>query len=148
MNFFHSVFVLATALVLQNFAFADTPGVHPALLHSLSDLRAARWHLDHRGGSDALKKADHDAVEEIDKAIDDVKKAATDDGKNLKDHPAEDAGKDKVGNVHRARELVEKAKKDIMEKDSNDATKALRDSAAAHLDEALKHIEESLKIGK
>jgi hypothetical protein len=128
--------------------FADSPGAHPAFLHSLTDLRAARWHLEKRGGSDALKKADHDAVVEIDHCIDEIKKASIDDGKNLTDHPAEDAGKDKEGDVHRARELLKKAKKDIEEKETNPAVKDLRAKAVHFLDEALKHVEESLKIGK
>ena len=126
-------------------AFADA---HPAYLHALTDLRTARWHLEERGGSDQLKDSDHKAVEEIDHCIDEIKKASIDDGKNLNDHPKEDAGKDKQGHIHRARQLLEKAKKDIKERESNQFADGLRDRAIHHLDEALGHIKHSLEIGK
>jgi hypothetical protein len=142
---------LTVALVLgilcsASFALADIPGEHPAYLHALTDLRAARWHLNERGGSDKLKESDHKAVDEIDHCIDEIKKAAIDDGKDLNDHPAEDAGKDKEGHVHRARELLEKSKKDISEHESDQFAKGLRHRAIHHLDEALKHVKHSLEI--
>ena len=143
--------ILSTASlsgVMSASALADSPGAHPAFLHALTDLRAARWHLEKRGGSDALKQSDHEAIGEIDRCIDEIKKAAIDDGKNLNDHPAEDAGKDHVGHDHRARELLIKAKKDIEEKESNPDVKDLRHRAIHHLNEAIKHVDRSLKIGK
>ena len=38
------------AIILPFAAHADTPGDHPGYLHALSDLRAARWNLEHRPG--------------------------------------------------------------------------------------------------
>jgi hypothetical protein len=143
-----AAFVLSSVFAFASVTFADAPGAHPAYLHALTDLRTARWHLDQRGGSRELKASDHDAIQEIDYCIDEIKKASIDDGKNLNDHPKEDAGKDKQGHVHRARQLLEKAKKDILEKEDNQFANGLRDRAVHHLDEAMKHIDHSLEIGK
>ena len=68
-------------------ANADMPGKHPAYLHALSDLRAARWMLEHRPGDAAVSAQEDVAITEIDKAIGEIKKASIDDGKDIHDHP-------------------------------------------------------------
>jgi hypothetical protein len=63
---------------------AKVPGPHPAYLHALSDLRAARPYLN--DGWRGLREYDDDAViREIDAAINEIKKASIDDGKGLND---------------------------------------------------------------
>jgi hypothetical protein len=144
------ILILCLALVVTGVlqgARADEPGAHPAYLHALTDLRAARWHLDKRGGSAKLQASDDKAVQDIDKCINEIKKASIDDGKDLNDHPGEDAGADTVGNVHRARELLEKAKHDIEQHESDQFAKGLKHRAIHHLDEALKHVDKSIAIG-
>ena len=42
-------------LLLPLFANADLPGKHPYYLHALSDLRTARWMLEHRPGDAAVR---------------------------------------------------------------------------------------------
>src|SRR5271168_5658512 len=75
-------------LLLAPFAAnADMPGKHPAYLHALSDLRAARWMLEHRPGDAAVSAQEDVAITEIDKAIGEIKKASIDDGKDIHDHP-------------------------------------------------------------
>ena len=57
-------------------AMADLPGKHPGFLHALTDLRTARWFLNHQPG-DAKVYGDEDvAITEIDAAIGEIKKAA------------------------------------------------------------------------
>ena len=65
---------------------------HPAYLHALADLRDARAHLERPDGG-ALHAEERSAVEEIDHAISEIKKAAIDDGKNINDHVHVDANR-------------------------------------------------------
>src|ERR1700729_114231 len=80
-----AAFVLT--LTLPFAANADLPGKHPAYLHALSDLRAARWMLEHRPGDAAVSAHEDVAISEIDAAIGEIKHAAIDDGKDIHDHP-------------------------------------------------------------
>ncbi|MEH2129414.1 MAG: hypothetical protein V7K86_01855, partial [Nostoc sp.] len=56
-----SIFTGLVAVVLGNSllmtsgsAYADLPGKHPYYLHALTDLRTARWLLEHRPGDAAV----------------------------------------------------------------------------------------------
>src|SRR5471032_299417 len=82
--------ILSGALWMMLVSFAaqaDLPGKHPAYLHALSDLRAARWMLEHRPGDPAVSAQEDVAISEIDGAIAEIKRAAIDDGKDIHDHP-------------------------------------------------------------
>src|ERR1700677_1277708 len=79
------------------FAHADLPGKHPLYLHALSDLRTARWMIEHRPGDAAVSGHEDVAIQEIDAAIGEVKAAAIDDGKDIHDHPSVDIGADRPG---------------------------------------------------
>ena len=61
--------VLGGLLLLPLLANADLPGKHPAYLHALTDLRAARWMLEHRPGDAAVSANEDAAINEIDTAI-------------------------------------------------------------------------------
>ena len=110
---------VAAALLCSTPARADMPGKHPAYLHALTDLRDARGHLESRGGNSDMKWDEQTAIKEIDAAIHEIKKAAIDDGKNIDDHPPVDAAKNWNGKLHRALELLEKAKHDIEGEEDN-----------------------------
>src|ERR1700723_2853817 len=75
------------------------PAHHPAYLHSLSDLRAARWLIEHRPGDWAQTSDEVEAVHQIDAAINDIRKAAFNDGKNPNDHPPVDESPDHRGRI-------------------------------------------------
>jgi hypothetical protein len=117
------------------------PGKHPGYLHSLSDLRAARWYLNHQPG-DAGVFADEDvAITEINAAIGELKRASIDDGKDLNDHPAVDV------NEHGSRllksiESLKKARGDIQGEEDNPDVRELRHRALEHIDRAI-HAAES-----
>src|ERR1700758_4387988 len=83
-------------------ASADLPGKHPYYLHALSDLRTARWMLEHRPGDAAVSGEEDRAVSEIDRAIDEIKRAAIDDDKNVHDHVTVDVPADHPGRLHKA----------------------------------------------
>ena len=116
--------------------FAQEPGYHPAYLHALSDLRAARAHLENLAPTHHMDKEEEHAIGEIDKAIDEIKRAAIDDGKNLNAHPPVDARMDQPGRYHRAMELLDKAHNDIAREEDDPRVRGLRDRAIHHIDEA------------
>jgi hypothetical protein len=117
-------------------SFADEPGRHPAYLHALTDLRHARAHLENLAPTHHMDKEEQHAMDEIDKAIGEIKNAAIDDGKNVNDHPPVDAGMDRAGRYHRTLELLDKAHNDIAREEDDPAVRGLRDRALHHIDEA------------
>jgi hypothetical protein len=136
-----SVFVLA-------FAFSATTGVaqeHPAYLHALTDLRHARAHLE-RPDHGELREQEKKAIHEIDEAINEIKKAAIDDGKDLNDHPPVDARMDWTGRLHRAIELINKAHNDIAREEDNRFAQGLQQRALEHIDKAHHHVEEAIDV--
>jgi hypothetical protein len=110
---------------------------HPAYLHSLSDLRAARWQIEHRPGDYAQSSDEVEAVRQIDAAINEIKKAAIDDGKNLADHPPLDEHPDHRGRIHEALGYLRKARADIAKEEDNAYANGLRDRAVGHIDAAI-----------
>ena len=123
---------LLFALTLPFAANADMPGKHPAYLHALSDLRAARWMLQHRPGDAAVSAHEDVAIMEIDKAIGEIKHAAIDDGKNIEDHPQVDVPANRPGRLHKALELLHKVHSDVAREEDDPMTRGLRDRAARH----------------
>jgi hypothetical protein len=140
---------LLTAAVMAFFvslsAVAQPPqGQHPAYLHALTDLRHARAHLE-RPDHGELREQEKKAIHEIDAAIDEIKKAAIDDGKDLNDHPAVDARMDWPGRLHRALELLDKAHADIAHEEDNRAAQGLQQRAFEHIDKAHRHVQEAIE---
>ncbi len=118
-------------------AMADMPGKHPYYLHAISDLRAARWLIEHRPG-DAKVSGDEDAaIARIDETINEIKRASIDDGKDIHDHPPVDENLDHKGRLHRAEELLKKVHSDIARDEDDPLTRGLRDRAIHHLDDAI-----------
>jgi hypothetical protein len=125
------------ALTLPFAANADLPGKHPAYLHALTDLRAARWMVEHRPGDAAVSSHEDVAVAEIDAAIREIKKAAIDDGKNVEDHPGVDLPNNRPGRLHKALQLLHKVHSDVAREEDDPMTRGLRDRAVGHIDAAI-----------
>ncbi len=125
-------------------ANADLPGKHPFYLHALTDLRAARWMLEHRPGDAAVSAQEDVAIAEIDKAIGEIKKAAIDDGKDIHDHPGVDVPNDRPGRLHKAAELLRKVHGDVAREEDDPMTRGLRNRAVMHIDEALHATEHAI----
>ena len=124
-------------------AFAQ--GRHPAYLHALTDLRAARAHLDvHNGGE--LRHEEKEAIHAIDDAIAEIKRASIDDGKDLNDHPPVDAGLDHTGRLHRAKQLLDKARQDISHEEDNGFAQGLQQRAFGHIDRAIHNVDEAIRL--
>ncbi len=126
-------------------ASADQPGKHPAYLHALSDLRVARWNLKRRKGDTEVKWDESKAIADIDGAIKKIKEASIDDGKNLEDHPADDAGDNYYrGRLHRALDSLRAAKEDVNQEEDNDFAKHLKHRAIEDIENAERRTREAL----
>jgi len=118
----------------------ELPGKHPYYLHALSDLRAARFYLYHQPG-DANVSADEDvAINEIDAAIAELKRAAIDDGKNLNDHPAVDVN-EHGSQLLKSMESLKSARADIEKGEDNPDVREMRHRALEHIDRAIQAAE-------
>jgi tetratricopeptide (TPR) repeat protein len=139
---------LVAAVLTLALAFSASTGAaqeHPAYLHALSDLRQARAHLE-RPDHGELREQEKKAVHEINDAIDEIKKAAIDDGKDLNEHPPVDAHLDWPGRLHRAIELINKAHNDIAREEDNRSAQGLQQRALGHIDKARHHVEEAIEV--
>jgi len=119
-------------------------GRHPAYLRALTDLRAARAHLQAPDGGH-LRHEEENAIHEINAAIDEIKKAAIEDGKDLNEHPPVDARLDWPGRLHRAKELLNRAHEDIAREEDNRFAEGLQERALGHIDRAHHHVEEAIQ---
>ena len=134
------------ALLGASPTWADTPGKHPAYLHALSDLRDARAHLEQTSGSNSIDRAEMHAIENIDKAIGDIKTAAIMDGKNIQDHVPVDAKLDRPGRLHRARELLDKAHHDVSGEEDQPDTQGLQMRVIKHINEARNSVQHAIDM--
>ena len=135
---------LAASVVSLSANAYDLPGHHPAYLHALTDLRDARWNLEHRAGDAAVSANEDAAIVEVDRAIAEAKKAAAEDGKNDADHPHEDAHLDRPGRLHHAMELLHKAHDDVHQEEDNPETREMRHRIDMHIDEAMHATERAI----
>jgi tetratricopeptide (TPR) repeat protein len=130
--------LLAVALFVSTTVAFAQQGKHPAYLHALSDLRAARWMIEHRPGNWQQTEDEIAAVKKIDEAINEIKKASIDDGKDINDHPNVDEKPDHMGRLHKAVDFLNKAKEDINKEEDKSVAQDLRAKANNKIEEAIK----------
>ena len=111
---------------------APMPAIHPAYLHAIADLRYARALL-YRPDWRPVMRDQRAAVEEIDHAIGEAKRAAIDDGKNPDDHPPIDRGLGWEGRFRKAMELLNSAEHDLSEAETNGAAAGWRNAALGNV---------------
>jgi hypothetical protein len=140
-----SASALLLTVMLPFAAHADVPGHHPGYLHALTDLRDARWNLEHRPGDPAVSAQEDVAITEIDQAIDAVKRAAIADGKDLYNRPKEDARIDHSGRLHQALDLLRQAHNDLAQEEDNPSVRELQHHAFEHLDNAIHATEHAVR---
>jgi hypothetical protein len=126
-------------------SFADNPGRHPAYLHALADLRDARAQLEHLS-SDPVDNAEGHAIDNIDKAIGEIKRAAIDDGKDIQYHMPVDAHLQRTGRFHKALELLDKAKRDASGEEDQGDTRGLQMRVVEHIDRARHDVHHAIEI--
>jgi len=110
---------------------------HPYYLHALSDLRAARWMIEHRPGNWERTVDEIEAVKQIDAAIKEIKMASIEDGKDINDHPAVDEHPDHMGRLHDAIDFLKKSRQDISHDEDNGFARGLQARAYNHIDAAI-----------
>ena len=139
--------LLSGCMLLLSIPFAanaDSPGKHPLYLHALTDLRTARWLVEHRPGDAAVSGQEDVTITEIDAAIGEIKKAAIDDGKDIHDHEPLDATTDRPGRLHKALEILQKVHSDVAREEDDPMTKGLRNRAVRHIDVAIHATEHAI----
>jgi hypothetical protein len=124
--------VAAGATTMQ----AQVPGPHPAYLHALSDLRAARHYLNDGWAWAPVRHDDNAAIREIDAAINEIKKASIDDGKGLNDPFSIDTHLSPHDRFRKANELLWSAHNDLSRAEDVPESRGLRDRAIGHVDQA------------
>jgi hypothetical protein len=109
----------------------QVPGPHPAYLHALSDLRAARHYLHDGWAWGPVRHDDDAAIGQIDAAINEIKIAAIDDGKGVNDPFPIDRGLSRKAN-----ELLAAAHHDLDRAEDVPQARGLRNRALMHIDQA------------
>ena len=128
------------------------PGAHPGYLHALTDLRSARWYLEHRPAADGRIHADEDtAITHIDHAISDLKQASIYDGKNVYDHPPSDVG-ERGSELMKAIENLRQAHADVDQEEDNPQVRGLKHRILDRIDRATQAAQgahdEWIRLGK
>ena len=114
----------------------QVPGPHPHYLRALSDLRMARAYLHDNWAWEPVRRDDDHAIREIDAAINEIKKASIDDGKDLEDHPRIDTQLTPQNRFAKANELLWAAHQDLAKAEDVPQSRGLRDRASQHVDAA------------
>jgi hypothetical protein len=138
LQYFALLFLLA--LLALPASSQTLPGRHPGYLHALTDLRTARWLLYHQPGDPKVYGGEDIAIQEIDKAIGEIKHASIDDGKDVNDHPNVDVH-EHGSRLLRAIETLKKAQHDIDGEEENPEVRGLRKRASEHIFHATKAAE-------
>jgi hypothetical protein len=121
------------------------PAGHPAYLHALSDLRTARALLQRPVRDAEVKWDENRAIGQVDAAIREIREAAIDDGKPLEDHPPVDARLRHRDRIRAAIELMDKAARDIEEREDNGFARGLRGRAVGHIHDAVRFSREAVE---
>jgi len=124
---------LAAVVFLAGGMKAQAQG--PRYLVALSDLRTARDYIesDHR---EAFEHERHHAVDAINKAIEEIKRAAWDDGKQTKYAPPAHPDTDPWHPMREAVHFIDEARAHVMEGYDRPENQGLRERAVEHMDEA------------
>jgi hypothetical protein len=115
----------------------------PRYLHALSDLRSARAYLQYDTRPAWIGRRDR-AIEHIDRAINDVKTAAQDDGKNPWHTPPPQSGGSEGWPVQSAFKLLREARDDVSYGHDIPQNQGLRERMIENINKALKELEESM----
>ena len=132
------------AFTLCGTAYAMTPGQHPGYLHALTELKTARWMINHRATDAPASVAADGAVMDINAAIGDIKHAASIDDKNLDIHPPADAPPTQKGRLQKALELLGEALNDVNRPEDNPAAGPYQRGAVRHINAAISQTNDAI----
>jgi hypothetical protein len=85
------------------------------------------------------------AIVEIDRAIQEIKQAAVDDGKNVGDHVGIDVHQPRAGRLHAAISDLKQARADVDKEEDNAFANGLKARALHAIDEAIRLTEAGMK---
>lgn len=136
--------VVAVAVLMPLVAAAQAPGRHPGYLRALSELRYARALLE-RGEWGPVARDQQMAINEIDRAIRELSRAATDDGKNLGEHPPIDTSWQPRERLPKAEEALGKAREYIDHEEDNPEARQWRNRAFEHIDAARRAVRHAME---
>ena len=109
----------------------------PHYLRALSELRTARDYIQFDKGRPHGGERHH-AVEEINKAIEEIKHAAWDDGKNTQFAPPDHGVTSGWAPIHQAARWMASARGHVAEGVDNPQNTGLRDRIIFHIDDAMR----------
>jgi hypothetical protein len=121
------------------------PAAHPAYLHALTDLRMARALLMRPTRDAEVKWDENRVIARLDAAIREIREAAIDDGKPIEDHPPVDARLRHRDRIRAAIDLLDKAARDIEEREDNGFARGLRGRALGHIRDAVRFSREAIE---
>ncbi len=134
--------VLAIGLLLPMGLVAQR---HPGYSHALQDLRFARAVLERNEGWGRVAADEGRATGEIDRAIEELRRAAMDDGRNPNDHPPVDMRWEPRDRLHRAMEALDQARDRIGREEDNSSAREWRNRAFRHIDEARRALRHAME---
>jgi hypothetical protein len=117
---------------------------HPHYLSAIADLRYARALLYRPDWRDIMRDQ-RSAVEEIDRAIAEAKRAAIDDGRSPDDHPPIDRGLGWEGRFRKAMELLDSANRNLSFEEDNRNASAWRAAAMHNVQNAKDFVARSMR---
>jgi len=140
------VLAAACALGVLGYLAAPSPATaqEPHYLVALSDLRTARDYIqsDHRH---EFEHERHHAVDEINKAIDEIKHAAWDDGKQTRYAPPPHPDSDPWHPMREAVRWLDQARGHVAQGIDRPENGGLRERAVLHVDEARRSLWDAIE---
>lgn len=128
--------------------YGQVPGPHPAYLHALADLRAARHYLADGWAWAPVKHEDDLAIQHIDAAINAIKVASIDDGKNVNDRFPIDGSLTPQNRFVKANELLYAAHQDLARAEDVPQSRGLRNRALHEVDAAHDTVDKAVRISR
>ena len=126
--------------------YGQVPGPHPAYLHALADLRAARHYLADNWAWAPVRHEDDVAIHHIDAAINEIKMASIDDGKNINDRFPIDGSLTPQNRFVKANELLYAAHQDLAHAEDVPQSRGLRNRAIREVDAAHDTVDKAVRI--
>jgi hypothetical protein len=118
---------------------------HPQYLHALSDLRLMRAYLDRETPNEHIDDEATRAIQEIDAAMQEIRAASIDDGKDIHDHMPLDARETFSSRYRKAREAGDAAWHDVDQAEENGSVRGLKHRALDHIEKANHIVDHMMK---
>jgi len=141
--------VAAVVFLSLSTALGETHRSHPSYGRALAELRYARAHVSLHAPGVPPDENELEAIQEIDKAMQDVKDASEDDGKSLNEHPLIEASWGRIERLQRALALLDEAHDNIELRQQDSFLKGLKaNSANRHVANAKEAIERAMHASR